>query len=144
MDKKLSLLLSIAIIWLSLPYILFTGQQLFSVFALILIFLIALASAIIFLVFYKYNLEASSKRTKILIIILIAIVSIFIFFEAYFNAPPLSIYKSFALVVLLVSAATAISIAGLYGIQRFTKKIKPNLRWIVAIIAIVIISAVTY
>jgi uncharacterized membrane protein len=143
---RLSLLLSFAIVWLSLSYVLFTGQQYFSVLALVLLFLVALSSAVVFVACYRYSVAGSlvsSVKTDRIVVGLLVGITLLALIEAIFDSVAPSFYSSIPVVLALVAGGVAVSIVGIFGIRKLTKNMKPN-SWISAVVCIALIAIVAY
>ncbi len=144
---RLSLLISFAIGWLALSYVLFTSQQYFSVGATLIIFLIAIAACLVFVLCYRYSrsgvlvLDMRRDRQMVVFIIIISALSIY---EAVFNSPGPSIFGSLAPVFLLAGAGVLVSMCGLYLIKKMTKNPKSYGFYIRVIIISMIIAGLAY
>ncbi len=143
---RLSIFLSFAIVCLALSYVLFTGQEYFSVVSMIIIFIIVISAFLIFLLSYIYSSLGSlvlNHKADRRIILCFAIVIALIIFEAYFDSGSSSIGQ-IPVVIILVSTGVGISIAGVYLLGKFTRKLKSYSLYAVIIIGIIITSALSY
>jgi uncharacterized membrane protein len=144
---RLSLLLSFAMVWLALSYVLFTGQQYFSAITLVIVFLLAISSAIVFVSCYKYSssgsLASNVKADRIILIFLVAISVLAVAVASFDSANP-SIYRSVPVIFMLVFGGVGISIAGLYLTMRLTKNMKSYALWIAVIVCAAVIACGTY
>jgi|GEM_PF-975608 uncharacterized membrane protein len=144
---RLSLLLSFAIVWLSLSYLLFTNQQYFSVISMLIIFAMAAAAFVVFLFTYKYTDSGSlvsSVKTDRRIVLLLIVITAFVVFEIIFNNPGPSSFGQIAPVLLLVFGGVAISIVGIYLLKRATKGMGSYKIYIAVIFGAIIITAFAY
>ncbi len=144
---RLSSLLSFAIILLALSYVLFTVQQYFSAFALVAIFAIALSSAIVLVLCYRHSKSgflAPSAKTDRLILVFIAAASVLVLMVALYDSAGPAVYGSLPVILLLVFAGIAISIAGLYALGRLTRGMDSRRLIIVAVVASIAIGGATY
>ncbi|MDE1870770.1 MAG: hypothetical protein KGI06_00835 [Candidatus Micrarchaeota archaeon] len=143
---RVSLLLSAAIVFIALSYILYTGQQYFSVASMAIVFLIALSSALIILVLHwcrASNYVFGIKADRLAILSVIAVAGL-VLFEVYFDGIAHTAYSQIPVILLLSSGAVAASIAGMYALMRLTNGMKSYRFWITVIIGVAIISVASY
>lgn len=144
---RLALLLSFAIVWLSLSYVLFTSQQYFSVTMMLVDFAIALSSCAVFVVFYRRSASGklvSDVKTDRKMVAFLAVVTLLVLIEVFYNSGASPVFGSLPIVVLLASSAVAFSIIGIYAVERLTKGMRSYKLLVAAIIAIAIVAGITY
>jgi uncharacterized membrane protein len=145
--NRLALLLSFAIVWLSLSYVLFTNQQYFSIASMIITLAIAAAAFAVFLFAYGYTSSGSlhpSIKTDRKIVLLLIVITAFVIFEIAFNGLGTLTLGQLLPVLLLVFGGVGISIAGIYLLKRLTKNLSSYKLCIAVIIGAAIITAFAY
>jgi uncharacterized membrane protein len=144
---RLSLLLSFAIVWISISYFLFTGQQYFSAITLFMIIIVALSSSVVFVLAYRYSSSGrlvSNVWVDRQIIIFLAVISILAIYVAYYDAAGPAIYNSIPIILLLVSIGVLVSILGIYAIRKITKNMRSYALWLAVVLCSLVIASAAY
>lgn len=137
-DKK-ALLLALAIIDLSLSYVLFTNQQYFSIFSMIGIFVLAFLALAAFLIPKYSHDEGKIKNYLVLIILISVIISLYeIMVDVGLPQFLLPAIKP----LVLVSFGAIISIAGIYYTAKYANTNKH--RYLTSIAGICVTATLAY
>lgn len=144
MDRT-SLLLSFAVVFLAMSYLLYTGQEYFSVAAMVAVFAIALAFAFFVVVLYwkRSNNSFNIRSDRIAMLLIVVFVAIILFVVSYDRIPS-NYYSQIPVILLLSLSAVAVSIFGIYMLAKFTSTMRSHSLWVVVIIGILVIAVASY
>ena len=141
--QKLHILFAIAIIDLMMASVLFTDQQYFSSFAMLLLLVLGLVSAIGFSV-PSFVKDRNGKTMKYLTVCVLLVSILIIGYEANFSLIPPGTLPHDAFVVAIASLGSLILVAGVYSAARFTKDMKAPARQAAIIIILLAASTAAY
>lgn len=140
MEKQYWLLLGMADLFLS--YLLFTGQQYFSAFALVGIFAMALLASAAIIIPGASERYGGDRR---LFLAMFAASALLAVCEALFDRIPSGAFTYITIAVMLISAATAVTIVGVYLLGRGLHLLRGRLLTLAcALVGMAVISTVAY
>lgn len=145
-DKR-SVFLSVGIANLLLSYVLFTGQQYFSLIAMLGIVGISIIGLVMILMLYYYNSEKKGlfQDNKLTILLALSLASFFLLaYEAYYDLLWTNISNAISYNFFIVAAATIIFVFSLYQIRLRVKISKGPKYYALAFILLLILSNVAY
>ncbi|MDE1850628.1 MAG: hypothetical protein KGH54_02425 [Candidatus Micrarchaeota archaeon] len=133
--------LLLGILSLCLSYVLFTGQQYFSLGAMLGLFALTIISAALFILPHIYPRRIENPR--LFWGFLLAVLALAAY-ECIFNLVSPDFGLSISGTAVLVAAATGISVAGIYYAAKLTSKLEGNVRIISVLGALAVVALAAY
>lgn len=126
---------------LCISYVMFTGEQYFSIAAMVVLFILAIIAALLFLLPHLY--PRKSENPKIFFSFLIAIIILTVY-EYAFNLVPGQALLQIGYELMLLLIATGISIYGIYKLPGLLGKRSGAKRAVYAFLCLAAISFLAY
>ncbi len=134
--------LVLGIVALSFSFVLFSGQQYFSPYAMAGLLLLGLIAGLLFL--YPHHNMKGSMTINIAIIATLVVIALLVFYGYAFDLPPPGSILSAVGPVFYVSLATVVTIAGLFVLGKVMHKNEGAMLLLCLLAGIVVISLLAY
>jgi uncharacterized membrane protein len=148
-DAYTSMCMALGIADLAFSYLLFSNQQYFSAFAMVLLFVLAAISSISFLMPHL-GAPRTEKARKVLLLAFVIISAAITIYEIEFSHPPPGTSQTFVYIFALVLAASLFSVGSFLAleliIKRFDLDSSKNLKLLVCVslASLIVAAAIAY